>query len=155
MRIEPNNSGRAARGGRHGATRSAPMAEINIVPLVDVILVLLIIFMATTAFVKETGLKMKLPAAQSGQSAKVTESDLTIALAQNGAMTLDGQPTNEKALAAVLKARVRQNPQANVVIKGDQKIEYARIVRIMDLARQSGLKSVGLGTRQPEGNEAQ
>lgn len=150
MRIAPSG-GRPARGGQRGASRPVPMAEINIIPLVDVILVLLIIFMATTAFVKETGLKMNLPTAQTGQSAKETERDLTIALAQNGAITLDGQPTNEAALAVALKARVQQNPRTHVVIKGDEKIAYERIVRIMDLARQSGLTSVALGTRQSDG----
>ncbi|HEX9995939.1 MAG TPA: biopolymer transporter ExbD [Abditibacterium sp.] len=148
MRIE-SNSGRSRGSGRRGA--STPMAEINIIPLVDVILVLLIIFMATTAFVKETGLKMKLPVAKTGQNARVAARDLTIALGANGAMTLDAQPTDEKRLETTLRASVKQNPNIHVVIKGDETIAYARVVRVMDIARQAGLQSVALGTRLSEG----
>jgi biopolymer transport protein ExbD len=126
------------------------MAEINIIPLVDVVLVLLIIFMATTAFVKETGLNLKLPAAKTGGAASQTSRDLTVALGKNGAMTLDGQPTDETILRAALRSRVKRNPQVHLVIKGDSGIPYSRVVRVMDLARQAGLSSVALGTRQED-----
>ncbi|MBW3635180.1 MAG: biopolymer transporter ExbD [Armatimonadetes bacterium] len=152
MRIAPE--GGRPRRPRGGGSRVAPMAELNIIPLVDVILVLLIIFMATTAFVKETGLKMKLPAATTGQSARETPRDLTIALGQGGALTLDGKPINEKDLATTLRARVGQNPRVHVVIKGDKSIAYERVVRVMDMARQSGLNSVSLATELMESGAA-
>ena len=148
MRIESN---RARSRGSRRSVGAAPMAEINIIPLVDVILVLLIIFMATTAFVKETGLKLKLPTSKTGQSARVAARDLTIALGANGAMTLDGKATNEAQLGAELRAQVKRNPQIHVVIKGDENIPYSRVVRAMDLAREAGLRSVALGTRLSEG----
>lgn len=144
MRIENRSGGRSR--------QSAPMAEINIIPLVDVMLVLLIIFMVTTAFTKDTGLKLNLPAAKTTEAGAQTSTDLVIALGQNDQITLDGRPTNEAQITAAMRARVRTNPQTRVAIKGDGGIAYARIVRVMDLARQAGLKSVALGTRQPEGN---
>ncbi|HEX8465177.1 MAG TPA: biopolymer transporter ExbD [Abditibacterium sp.] len=144
MRIEKSG---ARRGGR-SSHRPAPMAEINIIPLVDVVLVLLIIFMATTAFVKETGLDLKLPDAKTGAAASQNARDLTVALGKTGAMTLDGQITDETILRAALRSRVKRNPKLNLIIKGDAGIPYSRVVRVMDLAREAGLSSVSLGTRR-------
>jgi biopolymer transport protein ExbD len=123
------------------------MAELNIIPLVDVILVLLIIFMATTAFVKETGLNLQLPSAKATGAAKQSARDLTIVLSRDGELFLDNQPISEAQLAATLRARVKENPQTHVVIKGDASIAYERVVRVMDMAREAGLSSVALGTR--------
>lgn len=151
MRIErPSSGGRRAAGGRRGG---APMAEINIIPLVDVMLVLLIIFMVTTALTKDSGLNLNLPPAKTAGAAAKTATDLVVALGQNDKITLDGQPVAEAQIAAAMRARVAQNPQTHVVIKGDGRIAYARIVRVMDMARQAGLRSVALGTRQPERDE--
>ncbi len=150
MRINPEGARRA----RNGGHRAAPMAELNIIPLVDVILVLLIIFMATTAFVKETGLNLKLPPAKSSQSAAQTTHDLTIALSRDGKLYLDNQPLSEAQLASALRAQVKKNPQTHVVIKGDASIAYERVVRVMDVARGAGLTSVALGTRLLEGAPA-
>lgn len=145
MRIE-NRSG-------SGRRRNAPMAEINIIPLVDVMLVLLIIFMVTTAFTKDTGLKLNLPPAKTTEAGAQTSTDLIVALGQNNQITLDGTPASEAQIAAAMRARVRVNPQIHVVIKGDGRVAYARVVRVMDMARQAGLKSVALGTRVPEKDE--
>lgn len=144
MRVE--GSGGRRRGGRGGA----PMAEINIIPLVDVVLVLLIIFMATTAFVKESGLNMKLPQAKSSEVVPQENKDLNVALSRDGGLFLDGQPTDETALESVMKTRAARQPDTRVVIKGDENIEYKRVVRIMDMAKQSGLPKVALGTKLPD-----
>lgn len=141
------NNPRSRAQSKRGA-RPAPMAEINIIPLVDVILVLLIIFMATTAFTRESGLKMQLPAAQTGSALSQNTRGLTVVLTRDKLLLLDGKISDEPALIAQLKARVKANPQASITIKGDEGIAYARVVRVMDLARQAGLQSVDLGTRQ-------
>ena len=149
MRIENSGGSRRQRGGRSGA----PMAEINIIPLVDVMLVLLIIFMVTTAFTKDSGLKLQLPAAKTTEAGAQNSNDLVVALGQNNGLTLDGRPASETQIAATMRDRARRNPQVHVVIKGDGRVAYARIVRVMDMARQAGLKSVALGTHLPESNE--
>lgn len=132
------------------ARRTAPMAEINIIPLVDVMLVLLIIFMVTTAFTKDTELGLKLPRAASGQSAAQQNRDLTIGLTRAGALTADGQAVTEAQLAPLMRARLVSNPHVKVIIKGDGGVAYERVVKVMDIARQSGLTSVSLGTRPPD-----
>ena len=145
MRIE---SGGRRRG--HGGRGGAPMAEINIIPLVDVVLVLLIIFMATTAFVKESGLNMKLPQAKSSEVVPQENRDLNVALSQEGGLFLDGVPIQEAALEGAMRARAQKNPETRVIIKGDERVEYKRVVRVMDMAKQSGLPKVALGTKLPD-----
>ena len=130
--------------------RAAPMAEINIIPLVDVMLVLLIIFMVTTAFTKDRELGLKLPQAASGGAAAQQNRDLTIALTRAGALYADGKPVTEAQLSALMRARHRANPTVKVIIKGDGGVAYERVVKVMDIARQTGLTSVSLGTRPPD-----
>ena len=133
-----------------GRRRTAPMAEINIIPLVDVMLVLLIIFMVTTAFTRDSELGLKLPPAKSGGAAQQDNRDLTIALTRAGALYADGAPIAQAQLGALMRARLAANPAVKVIIKGDGGVPYERVVKIMDIARESGLTSVSLGTRAPD-----
>ncbi len=130
--------------------RTAPMAEINIIPLVDVMLVLLIIFMVTTAFTKDSELGLKLPQAASGAAASERNRDLTIALTRAGALYADGQLVTQAQLETLMRARLKADPAVKVTIKGDGGVPYERVVKIMDSARRAGLTSVSLGTRTPE-----
>lgn len=136
--------------GSRGKRASAPMAEINIVPLVDVVLVLLIIFMATTAFVKESGLNMKLPAARTTEQTPDESTDLNIALTIEGNIYVNGHPSSDVECQKVMVEHARRNPQTRVIIKGDERIPYRRIVDVMDMAKQAGLPRVSLGTRLPQ-----
>ena len=141
------NKGRSSERRPH----SAPMAQINIIPLVDVMLVLLIIFMATAAFVKDSELGLKLPRAASGTAARENNGELTIALTRAGVLLADGKAIEETQLAPLMRARLKADPQVKVSIKGDGGVPYERVVKIMDTARQAGLTSVALGTREPDG----
>lgn len=143
MRVESGGRRRGHRGG-------APMAEINIIPLVDVVLVLLIIFMATTAFIKESGLNMKLPQAKTSEVVPQENQDINVSLTRDGKVFVDAKVTNEAALQGLMVRRAKANPETRVVIKGDENIEYKRVVRVMDMAKQAGLPKVALGTKMPD-----
>lgn len=146
MKVSGTGGSRRGRGGRQ-----APMAEINIIPLVDVVLVLLIIFMATTAFVKESGLNMKLPSAKTSEVRQQEHKDINIALTKDNKIYLEGKPSSEKAVLAVMQERAKKMPTTGVIIKGDERIEYKRVIQIMDMAKQAGLPRVALGTQLPTG----
>jgi biopolymer transport protein ExbD len=139
MRLHNAEGGRR----RHSAP---PMAEINIIPLVDVVLVLLIIFMATTAFVKEAGINMKLPAAATSDAASEANTDINIALTRNGGLYLDGKPSSETQVQSVMTARAAKNPETRVIVKGDEHIEYRRVMRVIDMAHQANLPKISLAT---------
>jgi biopolymer transport protein ExbD len=130
--------------GRRGKRSRAPMAEINIIPLVDVVLVLLIIFMATTAFVKESGLKMELPTAKSTETRQDEQKDLSIALTRDGKIYLNAQISSIAQVGLAMREAAKRNATTPVIIKGDENIEYKRVVEVMDLAKQSGLPKVAL-----------
>ena len=149
MRLHNTENGRR----RHSAP---PMAEINIIPLVDVVLVLLIIFMATTAFVKDAGIDMKLPSAQTSEAASTPQenTDINIALTKEGGIHLDGKASTETEIQAVMTARAKANPETRVIVKGDEHIEYRRVVRVIDMARQANLPKIALATELPTGPDA-
>jgi len=143
MRLGNTDSGRK----RHSAP---PMAEINIIPLVDVVLVLLIIFMATTAFVKEAGLNMRLPAAKTTEAQPETTNDINVALTRDGKIYLDAQPSSEAAIQAVMIARAQKNKETRVIVKGDEQVQYQRVMKVIDMAKQAGLPKVSLATQLTE-----
>lgn len=136
--------------GRRGKRAHQPMAEINIIPLVDVVLVLLIIFMATTAFVKESGLKMELPKAKSNETSREKPQDLSIALTRDGRVYLNAKQTSLPEVDKAMRAAATRNKATMVIIKGDENIEYKRVIAVMDMAKQAGLPKVALGTRLPQ-----
>ena len=136
--------------GSRGKRTSAPMAEINIIPLVDVVLVLLIIFMATTAFVKESGLKMELPTAKSTETRQDDQTDLSIALTRDGKIYLNAKASSLPEVESAMRKAAGRSHTTPVIIKGDENIEYKRVIEVMDMAKQAGLPKVALGTRLPE-----
>jgi biopolymer transport protein ExbD len=144
-----------AKAGGHGAARrrhhAMPMAEINIIPLVDITLVLLIIFMATTAFVKESGINLNLPRAKNAAAAAEDNKAIDVALTRDGGIYLSGKASSEEEVQRVMSAAAARNPNTRVIIKGDENVAYKRIIAVMDMARGAGLPKVALGTRVPEG----
>ena len=143
MRLGNTEQGRK----RHSAP---PMAEINIIPLVDVVLVLLIIFMATTAFVKEAGLNMRLPSAKTTEAQPEVTTDINIALTRDGKIYLNAQPSSEAVVQATMITRARKNPETRVIVKGDERVEYRRVMKVIDMAKQAGLPKVSLATQLTE-----
>ena len=139
--------------GSRGKRASAPMAEINIIPLVDVVLVLLIIFMATTAFVKESGLKMELPTAKSTETRQDDQTDLSIALTSDGKVYLNAKASNLGEVERAMRQAAARSHATPVILKGDKDIAYWRIIEVMDMAKQAGLPKVALGTRLPEASD--
>jgi biopolymer transport protein ExbD len=125
------------------------MADINIIPLVDVVLVLLIIFMATTAFVKESGLKMQLPTAKSTEIQQKEPRELSIALTRDGKVFLNARPSDLKGVESAMRVAAKSIQPISVVIKGDRNIPYSRVITVMDMAKQVGLPKVSLGTQLP------
>ncbi|HEX8834057.1 MAG TPA: biopolymer transporter ExbD [Abditibacteriaceae bacterium] len=126
------------------------MAEINIIPLVDVVLVLLIIFMATTAFVKESGLNYKLPSAKTAEAKPENSQDINVALTRDGAIHLNGQPSDARRVETEFTTRARANPETRVIVKGDENIAYKRIIEVMDMAKRAGLPKVMLATNRAD-----
>lgn len=121
--------------------RDARIAEINITPLVDVMLVLLVIFMIAAPAVTNT-LSMRLPA--SGRPDAVPPPQLMLEVDVNGGYALDGRALTRDALLATLRDTARRTPQAIVRIQAAQDADYQAFASALAAARASGLENVTL-----------
>src|SRR5712671_1873220 len=97
-----------------------PMAEMNLIPLIDVALTLLIIMMVTTAFIRHPGVSLKLPETVTREGAPETNKDLTILVAKDGQTYVDGQPKDATQLKDHLLRMAAQNRQSRILVKGDK-----------------------------------
>jgi len=133
--------------------RRKPMADINVVPYIDVMLVLLIIFMVTAPLLMQ-GVKVDLPQAPSAPIDENKEEPLIVSIKANGDyfLKLGDQPDEAKALADIKKivtSVMNQAPLTPVLIWGDHKVPYGVVVALMTELQNAGASSVGLVTEPP------
>ena len=135
------------------AKRRAPMAEINVVPYIDVMLVLLIIFMVTAPLLTQ-GVQVDLPKAPSKPIKHKDEEPLVVSIKADGSLYLNlgreqntafALPDIQRKVAAVLRRR----PQTSVLVWGDQQVPYGKVVSLMTELQAAGAPSVGLVTENP------
>lgn len=127
-----------------------PMAEINVVPYIDVMLVLLIIFMVTAPLLMQ-GVKVELPQAPSKPLDKKADEPLIVSIKQDGSLFLNTGSANEteKTLNEIVDtvAKIMRNkPQTPILVWGDKKVEYGLVVALMTDLQNAGAESVGLVT---------
>lgn len=136
---------------RPQAGRPQIMAEINITPFTDVVLVLLIIFMISASFIrveeKQEALKVNLPAAASGEAQP--RQDLIVTVRADGAVFLRRDRISLKDLPGALAAWRSAGATELVIIQADQRVRYDRIVAVMDAVKQAGLDKIALATEDP------
>jgi biopolymer transport protein TolR len=130
------------------------MSQINVVPYIDVMLVLLIIFMITAPLITQ-GVRVELPQADAEPLPQDADEPLTISVDRNGELYLDvgdssDQALDDETLMLRVAAVLRQQPKTPVMVRGDAAVDYGRVVHAMVLAQAAGAPSVGLITEQPE-----
>ena len=126
-------------------SRRAPMAEINVTPLVDVMLVLLIIFMVTAPLLV-AGVPVDLPESRAGALDQQSE-PVQVAIDGNGVITVDEAPVSEAELPATL-ARIAAQPQPaegrRIYLRADRGLDYGRVMQVMGELNRAGLNRVAL-----------
>ncbi len=140
------------------SARRKPISEINVVPYIDVMLVLLVIFMATAPLLTQ-GVLVDLPKAPSEPITDTEDDPLVVSVREDGAIFLnlgiqnaDDEGTRvtlyslEDQAAKILRAR----PEVPVYIKADHKLDYGEVVRVMTVLQKAGAESVGLITDPPD-----
>ncbi len=123
---------------------SEPMGEINVTPLVDVMLVLLIIFMVTAPLLTQ-GVNIDLPDAESPAMQQNIE-PLVVTIRANGKIFIQKRAIDIKKLAPRIKALRQQKPGLPVFIRGDTKTPYGHVAKVMSLLESAGIRKVGLVT---------
>jgi biopolymer transport protein ExbD len=117
------------------------MNEINMTPLVDVMLVLLIIFIITVPVMKHA-VNVELPQASS-QREDIKPQTLRLSVDAQGAYYLNGNPVSDEALPALLQAEGARTPQPDLHINGDKAVRYERVAQAMAMAHRAGLRKIG------------
>jgi len=124
-----------------------PITAINVTPLVDICLVLLIIFMVTANFIVEPQIKVELPKASSGEPSE--PENLAVVITKDGKLYLDGDEVDKDALRFTLIERLKNTPDVQAVISADKEVMHGRVVEIIDLVRLTGCKRFAINV-QPE-----
>jgi biopolymer transport protein ExbD len=119
------------------------MAEINITPFTDVVLVLLIIFMVTTPLILQSGIKVNLPKASSAEAQ--SDKNIIVTIDASGGIYIDGKRRlGMNEFKEQLTARLTNKPDAAVIVKGDKEVKYDTIIQVIDTAKESGAKKFAL-----------
>jgi biopolymer transport protein ExbD len=125
------------------------IAAINVTPLVDVALVLLVIFMVTATYVVREAIEVDLPRAASG--GETVGPTLALALDREGQLFLDGAPATPDATRAAVRAAVAKGPDSRALISADRAVSHGRVVEVIDLLRQEGLTRFAIDVELAEG----
>lgn len=131
-------------GGFNQEGGNAPMGEINMVPLIDVMLVLLIVFMITAPLLTHS-IKIDLPTAAS-ESTNEKPDTVTLAIDSEGALYWNDQPIDDEALGIRLAEAALADPQPDLHLRADRDTRYQRLAEVMSQARVAGIRNMGFIT---------
>ncbi len=118
------------------------LSEINVVPLVDIILVVLIIFMVTAPIIMKPSINVNLPKAGAGDPTKVSK--LNIAINKEGVLTLNGKSSSDEEIKSVAAEELSKNPDVQAIISADKDVSHGRVVSVMDNVKSSGVKKFAI-----------
>jgi biopolymer transport protein ExbD len=133
--------------GGEGEGGDGIVAEINVTPLTDIFLVLLIIFMVTTTAVHEEGKNIDLPSAEVAE--ETPPEGVTVEIDSTGVLKVNGEAVGEGELSVALEAALAVAGDKVVVLKGDQRVLLGQAVNILDLAQKAGAEGIAIATQQP------
>ncbi|MFO7875936.1 MAG: biopolymer transporter ExbD [Desulfovermiculus sp.] len=126
--------------------RSRGSTELNIAPLIDMVFILLIFFLVTTSFVKESGVEVQRPVAQSAEDQKTT---LIIGVTPENRIYMEGKPIDVRSVQAHVERFALKNPGGNVVIAADKESRSGIVIQVLDACRLAGVRDVAVAASRP------
>jgi len=123
------------------------LAGVNIIPVIDVSLVLLIILLATSPILNLPGFEVKLPKAVTAES---KEKNISISLSVKGQMAVNEATVNETTLIPALQKELKDKADFLVIIRADQGVAYGKVEEVMELTKQAGAKRIAIATQQEQ-----
>lgn len=130
-------------GGARSGDRYHISAEINMVPFIDIALVLLIIFMVVSPILVKSQMNVNLPKVTS--AAKANETALKIEIDKNGNMSFEGNMVSKGSLRSVMQQKLPEGSKASLLIQADRDVAFNDVVFVMDLAKQLKIEKLGVG----------
>jgi biopolymer transport protein TolR len=130
-----------------GGAKGGIMAGINVTPLVDVMLVLLIIMMLVAPMLQQ-GVSVRLPTAENTVDKPETQEQIVLAVAANGSLYLNARPLQEQELTTKINEILETRKEKIVLIKADEDAQYGAVMSAMDQLRKAGIEDIGLITER-------
>lgn len=127
---------------KSGDDHEESISDINVVPLVDIVLVVLIIFMVTAPMFMKPSINVNLPKAASGEQTAPTQLSLTIAA--DGQTLLNGSPADDESIKLKATEELAKNPEVQAIISADQDVPHGRVVGVIDLIKTAGVKKFAI-----------
>lgn len=134
--------------GTGGRRRYRPVAEINMTPMIDVMLVLLVIFMVTAPLLT-TGINVDLPRAKASQISEPDNKALTVSVAADGQVYLNQTPVSLDTLPAKVRAVAGANPDVRIYVRADGHLQYGSVMQVLGSLHAAGFSRAALVTRSP------
>lgn len=116
--------------------------EINMTPMLDIVFIMLIFFIVTASFVKESGIDVNRPSAVTAE--RKEQASILVAIDENGHIWMDKRQIDARAVRANIERVRAENPQGGVVIQADKNSRNGLLVQVMDAARQAGVQNVSI-----------
>jgi len=124
-------------------------AEINITPMLDVVFIMLIFFIVTTTFVKETGVDISRPS--SSQAKQVKKGNILVAIKEDGVVWINKQEVDLRAVRSRVEKMHAENPEASAVIIADRGSRTGDLVEVMDQIKSAGVESISIAAEKGQG----
>ncbi len=115
------------------------ITDINVTPMVDIMLVLLIIFMVTATYITRGAFDVNLPRAANGGD--LTESPIQISISAAGALSFNGSEMDIGKISEAVAPILRDNPEVQAVVDGDRGVEYGRVMEVIDTLKTAGVRN--------------
>lgn len=126
------------------------ITDINVTPLVDVVLVLLIILMVTATAIVSKTIPMQLPTSGTTQPTENTPTTVAISIDENGDLFLDREPRTDETLLADLQALRERDADARAIVAADGRIRHQRVIQVIDILRQAQITKIAFNARPSE-----
>ncbi len=117
-------------------------SEVNLTPMLDVVFIMLIFFIVTASFVKESGIEISRPGAAT--AVRKEKGNILIAISANDQIWMNRRQVDPRALRANIERMHAENPQSAVIIQADKDAKTGLLVKVMDAARLAGIKSISI-----------
>ena len=117
-------------------------AELDMTPMLDIVFIMLIFFIVTTSFVKESGVTVSTPSAQS--AAQQESANIFIAITETGEVWIDRRPVDPRSVRAIVARMHADNPEGSVIIQSDEEASTRMLVDVMDQVRLAGIEAIAI-----------
>jgi len=132
------------------ARRGGTIEGINVTPLVDVVLVLLVVFIVTAKMVVQPAVPLDLPTAGQGEELQTI---FAVAVPKDGALWIDGEAVADEELSVRARAALAANPELRAVIQADGDVPHRRVIGVLDRLKEAGIVRVAFGASWPEAED--